>query len=130
MSNGVYSVKLYTDSVPEDGLFRMTDSFDAMGPIARDVDDLIALADVMTGTQTINKNADIIPENPFDGWRIGATSPEWGVHESMFKGKWDQLDVVSAVPNPFEMQSNKFRLPYTMMLLTRLKQMEAKSLAL
>lgn len=95
MANGVYAVKLYTDSVPEDGLFRMTDSFDAMGPIARDVDDLIALADVMTGTQTVNKNADIIPENPFEGWRIGATSPEWGVHESMLKGKWDQPDVVS-----------------------------------
>lgn len=94
IANGVYSAKLGLDAVPQDGLFCMTRSFDAVGPIARDIKDLVALANVIEGRTVVNDNADILETPAFQGWKIGATSAAWGIHESMIKGKWDQQDVL------------------------------------
>lgn len=72
----------------------MTRAFDAVGPIARDMQDLISLANVIEGREVAVADALIVDNPAFQGWKIGATSAAWGIHESMVKGKWDQQDVL------------------------------------
>lgn len=96
--NGVYGLKLNNNSVPEEGIYCMTKSFDALGPIANDPEDLVSLAEVMTGSapgvmakepRTIDSGSEL------SGWKISATDAAWGVHETMYEGKWDQPELVS-----------------------------------
>lgn len=96
--NGLYGMKLTPGSVPNDGVFRLSESVDAIGIMARDAADLAALAEVLqtaedtTHYSLLDKDVSIVKSLPFVGLSIGVVSNTWGLHT---KDDWITPDVVS-----------------------------------
>lgn len=98
-------MKLTPASVPNDGVFQLSESFDGVGVMARDPADLAALTEIL---QTGDNNAQqSVPEKdiatakntPLAGLSIGVVSNTWGLFE---EGHWIYPDVVSQHTLPVE----------------------------
>ena len=103
-------MKLTPGSVPVDGVFCITDTFDGLGPMARDPQDLAALAQIMLGGETKllgrgkdgGAGAGAALNKGFQGLSVGVVERTWGVHESL-QGFWKLPEVVSNLVAPFPM---------------------------
>ncbi|KAH8201085.1 hypothetical protein TruAng_004781 [Truncatella angustata] len=95
--NGLYGIKLAPGTVPVDGVFRLSDSYDGIGAFSRDPWTLAALVHLLAPPQP---GAALLPPSTLDGptsWEgltIGVTEPQWGVGTETIKGKWDLDEVV------------------------------------
>lgn len=91
---GIYGIKLVYGSVPVDGVFKLSHSFDSIGIMAKDPGDLATLAKVL---QSDVKTSVRDEPAPLSGFKLGFVTPSWGVHESISKGKWNTSEVVCLV---------------------------------
>ncbi|KAJ5094629.1 amidase-like protein [Penicillium angulare] len=98
--NGLYGLKLSREVIPTDGIFKLSNSFDCIGIMARDPKDLATLFRVLVPFDVPKSGStSLYPSvtnnsNPWLGLQIGIVDTKWGVHESMSKGKWDLPDVI------------------------------------
>lgn len=95
--NGLYGMKLTPGSVPTDGVFQLSESFDGVGVMARNPADLAALADILlagknTDRSALNTGIASVIDGSLAGLSIGIVSSTWGVYT---KDKWSSSDVVS-----------------------------------
>jgi amidase len=96
--NGLYGVKLRPGSVPEDGIFTLSESFDAIGVIARTPQDCAALAGVLLeDDERLTKVSQ--DACPWLELRIGMVGNDWGLYPTS-KEKWSSHDVVGPVFSP------------------------------
>lgn len=92
--SGLYGLKITPSLTPVDGIFKLSRSFDGIGPIARDPYDLASLTEVLIGSEQPVSYTDAMKQG-FEGLSVGVVKSTWGVYESMVKGKWDLPAVVS-----------------------------------
>lgn len=95
---GVYAYKCGYNTVPMEGVFRVSESYDCVGPIARDPADIIALAEVLQKNPRLSRGVASKAGDPgqeFRGLAVGVVASTWGVHESLIAGKWGDARVVS-----------------------------------
>ncbi|KAJ4158222.1 uncharacterized protein LMH87_008755 [Akanthomyces muscarius] len=113
---GVYAYKCGYKTVPMEGVFCISDSFDCVGPIARDPADIVALAEILEqnpsfGVAIASKEGG--PRQEFRGLAVGVVSSTWGVHESLVAGKWGDARVIKEYENAvFKMRSRGGRVVY------------------
>lgn len=89
--NGVYGIKLSFDSVPLDGVCKLSRSFDHVGVFARDPLDLVSLIGILSAkTEGFGEL-----EEGFEGLSVGVLRSDWGVSEEVANEKWNTTDVVS-----------------------------------
>ncbi|KAM0553377.1 hypothetical protein ACHAPJ_007391 [Fusarium lateritium] len=99
-TNGLYGMKPSPDSIENDGLWKLSDSFDGLGVMARDPTDLAALIEVLLKPEAFAK----LPERGYEasfkkGWqglRIGMVDINWGSPGEASRSKWSQSDVTSS----------------------------------
>ncbi len=96
---GLYAYKCGHKTVPMEGVFSVSDSYDCVGPIARDPADIVALTEILQqnssfGMAIASKTGG--PGQEFRGLTVGVVASTWGVHESLVAGKWGDARVVSA----------------------------------
>lgn len=93
---GVYGMKLGHKTAPSEGIFSISDSYDAIGPMVKDPRDLVDLVEALEGKPHAAANLEQVQDGKeFEGFSIGVVSSTWEVHESIVKGKWGDDDVVS-----------------------------------
>lgn len=97
--NGLYGVKLRPGSVPDDGIFTLSESFDGVGVIARTPRDCAALAGVLTRNEDWTNSS--LEAFPWSELRIGAVANDWGLYPSP-KEKWSSPDIVKAYTSALE----------------------------
>jgi amidase len=99
--NGLYGMKLTPGSVPGDGIFQLSESFDGVGVMARDPADVAAFAEILqtgdggehnTPESLVDREIPPAKSTPMVGLSIGVVSNTWGLYE---KKKWASPDVVS-----------------------------------
>ena len=94
--------------MPVDGVFCITDTFDGLGPMARDPQDLAALAHIMLDGEgkLLGRGKDggagvgAALNKGFQRLSVGIVERTWGVHESL-QGFWRLPEVVSDLATPF-----------------------------
>ena len=89
--SGVYAIKLTPKVVPDDGLFKLSESFDSIGVMARSPDDLGILMSTM-GVPGLDPQYE--RTEGLGGLKIGVLERAWGVDESAKEKKWDTDQVV------------------------------------
>lgn len=95
---GMYAFKCGYRTVPMEGVFRVSESYDCVGPIARDPRDLMALAEILQqrpGISSAISSKQQPDGSEFRGLAVGVVASTWGVHESLVPGKWGDARVVS-----------------------------------
>ncbi|KND88994.1 putative amidase [Tolypocladium ophioglossoides CBS 100239] len=95
-ANGVYGLKLSHGSVPTDGVFAISASWDCVGVMARDPADLAPLAEALALRPGLRAAVGAGSETGFEALRIGVTETTWGVDRGFSRGKWEEPDVVEA----------------------------------
>lgn len=96
--NGIYALKLAKGSVPVDGVFKLSDSFDCIGLLARDAQDLASLATVL-----LDQEAGVLTPSTkkgFEGLSIGLVDANWGINQKFSGGKWSLPSVVRSSGSP------------------------------
>ncbi|KAB5566751.1 amidase-like protein [Coniochaeta sp. 2T2.1] len=101
--NGLYGMKLTPGTVPTDGVFCLSESFDGIGVMARNPADLAALAEVLLvrdgdgvhGVGTYAETTTVMSGLLF-GLAIGVVASTWGLYDAE---KWTSPDVVSSYEN-------------------------------
>ncbi|KAF4970073.1 hypothetical protein FSARC_2819 [Fusarium sarcochroum] len=96
-TNGLYGMKPSPDSIDNDGLWKLSDSFDGVGVMARDPTDLAALIELLLKPEVLAK----LPEGGHEaslkknwqGLRIGMVDINWGSPGEASKSKWSRSDV-------------------------------------
>ncbi|TQV94633.1 hypothetical protein V2A60_005656 [Cordyceps javanica] len=99
---GVYAYKCGYKTVPMEGVFHVSESYDCVGPIAKDPADIVALAEILQQTPRLSmaissKDCDLGQE--FRGLAVGVVASTWGVHESLVTGKWGDSRVIMEYEN-------------------------------
>lgn len=95
--NGLYGIKLGPDTVPVDGVFRLSNNYDSIGAISRDPWSLTMLVHLLAPPQP---GAALLLHNTLDkptaweGLTIGVTDPQWGIPDRVGE-KWCLDEVVS-----------------------------------
>lgn len=92
-ANGVYGLKLTMDTVPLDGVCKLSSGFDCIGIFSREPDDLAPLMSILTGGHdgsTLHQEM----KKGFDRLRVGVLPIDWGVDKEIAKGTWDQPSTV------------------------------------
>ncbi|KAJ4269772.1 hypothetical protein NW762_001440 [Fusarium torreyae] len=108
-TNGLYGMKPSPDSIEKDGLWKLSDSFDGLGVMARNPTDLASLIEVLLKPEALSK----LPEGGYEaslkkswkGLRIGMVDINWGSPGEASKSKWNQSDVKAS----YEQAANKIR---------------------
>jgi amidase len=95
--NGLYGLKLRPDSAPGDGIFKLSESFDGVGVIARTAMDCVALAGVLMGKEDLSSS--FSESWSWSDLRIGVVPNDWGLYPSS-KEKWSSQDIVGAAYPP------------------------------
>ncbi|KAL0943053.1 glutamyl-tRNA amidotransferase subunit [Colletotrichum truncatum] len=93
--SGLYAMKPTPSLISTDGVFKLSASFDGIGIMARDPNDLVALADILAGDQASNSVPKICELNRSSSWEglsLGVTDVLWGIHETA-KDKWGHSHV-------------------------------------
>jgi amidase len=90
--NGLYGFKLRPGSVPIDGIFTLSESFDGIGVIARTPMDCAALAGVLMDNEDLTTGSS--EASSWAGMRIGVVANDWGLYPAS-KEKWSSQDIVS-----------------------------------
>ncbi|EGX94310.1 amidase, putative [Cordyceps militaris CM01] len=99
---GVYAYKCGHNSVPMEGVFSISESYDCVGPIARDPKDIVALAEIL---QQNSRFSMVIASSAgdagqeFRGFAVGVVASTWGVHESLVAAKWGDAQVIKEYEN-------------------------------
>jgi amidase len=99
--NGLYGVKLRPGSVPDDGVFKLSGSFDGVGVMARNPSDLAAVAEILLAGENAQHQASFKVlatgmNECLAGLSIGVVATTWGIYA---KEKWTSPDVVSELGN-------------------------------
>ncbi|KAB5566785.1 amidase-like protein [Coniochaeta sp. 2T2.1] len=101
--NGLYAMKLTPGTVPTDGVFCLSESFDGIGVMARNPADLAALAEVLLardgdgvhGLGTYPGTTTAV-DGSLSRLAIGVVANTWGLYD---KEKWTSADVVASYEN-------------------------------
>ncbi|KAM3508853.1 hypothetical protein MY11210_006564 [Beauveria gryllotalpidicola] len=113
---GIYAYKCGYNTVPLEGVFRVSESYDCVGSIARDPTDIVTLSEIMQrnprySISTSPKNGHLGLE--FRGLAVGVVASTWGVHESLVAGKWGDARVIKEYENAvFKIRSRGGRVVY------------------
>jgi amidase len=98
--SGLYGLTLPHGSVPVDGVFRISETFDRIGLMARDPRDLASLVKAVV-TPRVDENLTesledhvVPPDSSWDALSIGVFDSEWGTDPGS-KWKWGSTQVVS-----------------------------------
>lgn len=94
---GLYGLTLPHGSVPIDGVYRISKTFDRIGQMARDPRDLASLTKALVRSDEHLKEHledDAPPESVWGALSIGVLDSEWGT-SSASKWKWGSAQVVS-----------------------------------
>ncbi|KAH8775372.1 amidase-like protein [Diaporthe sp. PMI_573] len=102
---GLYGLTLPHDSVPIDGVHRISETFDRIGLMARDPRDLASLVKALVRpdehlTEPLEYNA-APSESLWGALSIGVLDSEWGTDPSS-KGKWGSVQAVNFVVQHME----------------------------
>ena len=90
--NGIYGLTLTYGTVPVDGVWRISGSFDKIGVHASHPNDLLLLGDVIASSPIKNQ------EVKEDKFKVGFLDVTWGSHGDDAKAKWeDQVRVREAL---------------------------------
>lgn len=92
-------MKLTLGSVPVEGVFSISSSFDGVGVMARTPGDLALLTKAVFDGRALEEmpdgGIDGAIERGFEGLKVGVAKSSWGVHESLVESKWGTPEVVS-----------------------------------
>ncbi len=101
--SGLYGLKPTYGSIPSEGVFKLSVTYDTIGAMARDPEDLANLIDILSSPkQPISR---IFKDDSWDTlstWKslaIGIVDINWGLGPDSIKGKWDLPDVVCPISN-------------------------------
>ena len=93
---GVYGLKITPGSAPAQDVFCISESFDGLGPMARDPTDLAHLARAMMDPGAVPADGfDAALRGGFGGLSVGVVERTWGVWGEAGKEFWETPDVVS-----------------------------------
>ncbi|KAM3444979.1 hypothetical protein NHJ13734_000848 [Beauveria thailandica] len=113
---GIYAYKCGYKTVPLEGVFRVSESYDCVGSIARDPTDIVTLSEIMQRNPTYSCSA--LPKDghlgqEFRGLAVGVVASTWGVHESLVAEKWGDARLIKEYENAvFKMRSRGGRVVY------------------
>ncbi|KAM3481598.1 hypothetical protein MY5147_000584 [Beauveria neobassiana] len=99
---GIYAYKCGYKTVPLEGVFRVSESYDCVGSIARDPTDIVTLSEIMQRNPRYSISA--LPKDghlgqEFRGLAVGVVASTWGVHESLVAEKWGDARVIKEYEN-------------------------------
>ena len=101
--NGLYGLTLPRHSVPTDGVFKISRTYDAIGVMARDPWDVAELADVLLPSNREGGYASGM-DGAWEGISVGIVKNTWGVQiipDGLGEqGKWESPDMVGRQPHP------------------------------
>ena len=93
---GLYGLKITPGSAPTAGVFCISESFDGLGPMARDPADLARLARAVMDPEAVPADGfGAALEAGFGGLGVGVVERTWGVGGQAGKEFWEEPDVVS-----------------------------------
>ncbi|KAJ9144219.1 Amidase-like protein [Pleurostoma richardsiae] len=95
--SGLYGLTLTRGSAPTDGVFKISETYDSIGVMARDPVDLAALVEVLLAPEgelriASGRHGKALARS-FEGLSIGVVSNRWGVSASAAEEKWDLPEV-------------------------------------
>lgn len=101
--NGLYGLTLPLGTVPMDGIFRISETFDRVGLMARDPHDLVSLCNILLKAdakpQEFPTEGAIPARSLWEGLSIGVLDSEWGTDPTS-KWKWGSAEVVRSARKP------------------------------
>ncbi|KAI8965480.1 amidase signature enzyme [Daldinia sp. FL1419] len=97
---GLYGMKLTPGSVSTDGVFKLSESFDGIGVLARTPADLPLLIDIIAKKGVVSEAPNTLTERMEESWSglgVGIVPGDWGVAHAV--EKWNREEVKSAYDN-------------------------------
>ncbi|KAI1359944.1 amidase signature enzyme [Xylaria arbuscula] len=124
---GLYGMKLTPRSTPTEGVFKLSNTFDALGVLGRTPEDLALLAEIIFNEKRreslgLQGLASMLKDATWSELCIGMVAPTWGVAFAL--DKWSESDVKSAyeaVPTRLRQLGAKVEYPLDILDGTALK---------
>lgn len=92
--SGLYGMTLPFESVPMDGVCKLSETFDRIGVMARDAEDLISLAEILLSMGDVEGLSSLLKDSSvselWKGLSIGILDSDWAADSE----KWGAADVV------------------------------------